>query len=171
MSVSCRHAHRAPMLRQQQLLHPICLCIYIYIGQRTSLRRRFQNAQGSRRRESTARGRETRSEARSRVDSVCRVPTVWAIHCVRLPSYSELRAQFRLKLKCDRVVPCASCTRRGCESICPNGEIQPSTTSTHPDPHMLDHRSTGPWARQDAFSRYGATAREDSRDEWTHPRA
>ncbi len=27
----------------------------------------------------------------------------------------------RLKLKCDKSVPCASCTRRGCASICPNG--------------------------------------------------
>ena len=28
----------------------------------------------------------------------------------------------RLKLKCDKKLPCASCERRGCESICPLGE-------------------------------------------------
>lgn len=27
----------------------------------------------------------------------------------------------RLKLKCDKSVPCSSCMRRGCASICPNG--------------------------------------------------
>ncbi|KAF8239589.1 hypothetical protein L208DRAFT_1420701 [Tricholoma matsutake] len=27
----------------------------------------------------------------------------------------------RLKLKCDKKIPCGSCTRRGCYSICPNG--------------------------------------------------
>ncbi|KAK0461217.1 fungal-specific transcription factor domain-containing protein [Desarmillaria tabescens] len=29
----------------------------------------------------------------------------------------------RLKLKCDKHVPCASCVRRGCESICPTGTL------------------------------------------------
>ncbi|KAF7439934.1 hypothetical protein PC9H_000271 [Pleurotus ostreatus] len=29
----------------------------------------------------------------------------------------------RLKLKCDKTVPCSSCRRRGCESICPNGSL------------------------------------------------
>ncbi|KIP07741.1 hypothetical protein PHLGIDRAFT_127425 [Phlebiopsis gigantea 11061_1 CR5-6] len=29
----------------------------------------------------------------------------------------------RLKLKCDKSVPCGSCKRRGCESICPNGSL------------------------------------------------
>ncbi|KAG7097069.1 hypothetical protein E1B28_004456 [Marasmius oreades] len=29
----------------------------------------------------------------------------------------------RLKLKCDRRVPCSSCVRRGCPSICPNGSL------------------------------------------------
>ncbi|EMD30510.1 hypothetical protein CERSUDRAFT_145919, partial [Gelatoporia subvermispora B] len=29
----------------------------------------------------------------------------------------------RLKLKCDKTVPCSSCKRRGCESICPNGSL------------------------------------------------
>lgn len=28
----------------------------------------------------------------------------------------------RLKLRCDKKVPCGSCMRRGCESICPCGE-------------------------------------------------
>ncbi|KAI0032055.1 fungal-specific transcription factor domain-containing protein, partial [Vararia minispora EC-137] len=29
----------------------------------------------------------------------------------------------RLKLKCDKTVPCTSCKRRGCASICPNGAL------------------------------------------------
>ncbi|OJT03642.1 hypothetical protein TRAPUB_5670 [Trametes pubescens] len=29
----------------------------------------------------------------------------------------------RLKLKCDKTVPCSSCKRRGCASICPNGSL------------------------------------------------
>lgn len=28
-----------------------------------------------------------------------------------------------LKLKCDKQVPCGSCARRGCQSICPNGVL------------------------------------------------
>ncbi|KAF8128761.1 hypothetical protein EV363DRAFT_1340522, partial [Boletus edulis] len=29
----------------------------------------------------------------------------------------------RLKLKCDKAVPCSSCKRRGCSAICPNGKL------------------------------------------------
>ncbi|TDL16809.1 hypothetical protein BD410DRAFT_794903 [Rickenella mellea] len=29
----------------------------------------------------------------------------------------------RLKTRCDRKVPCSSCVRRGCQSICPNGTL------------------------------------------------
>ncbi|KZV86282.1 hypothetical protein EXIGLDRAFT_653392 [Exidia glandulosa HHB12029] len=29
----------------------------------------------------------------------------------------------RLKLKCDRKVPCSSCSKRGCAAICPNGTL------------------------------------------------
>ncbi|KAI1790216.1 fungal-specific transcription factor domain-containing protein [Ganoderma leucocontextum] len=29
----------------------------------------------------------------------------------------------RLKLKCDKKIPCGSCVRRGCTSICPNGAL------------------------------------------------
>ncbi|KIY46632.1 hypothetical protein FISHEDRAFT_75449 [Fistulina hepatica ATCC 64428] len=29
----------------------------------------------------------------------------------------------RLKLKCDKKIPCGSCIRRGCPSICPNGNL------------------------------------------------
>ncbi|TBU24176.1 fungal-specific transcription factor domain-containing protein [Dichomitus squalens] len=29
----------------------------------------------------------------------------------------------RLKLKCDKKIPCGSCVRRGCTSICPNGSL------------------------------------------------
>ncbi|TDL15880.1 hypothetical protein BD410DRAFT_81333 [Rickenella mellea] len=27
----------------------------------------------------------------------------------------------RLKIKCDKKLPCSSCQRRGCASLCPNG--------------------------------------------------
>lgn len=30
----------------------------------------------------------------------------------------------RLKLKCDRVFPCASCIRRGCANLCPHGTLE-----------------------------------------------
>ncbi|PVG02740.1 hypothetical protein CPB86DRAFT_539731 [Serendipita vermifera] len=29
----------------------------------------------------------------------------------------------RLKLKCDKSVPCSACIRRGCPSICPDGKL------------------------------------------------
>ncbi|KAF8524452.1 fungal-specific transcription factor domain-containing protein [Gautieria morchelliformis] len=29
----------------------------------------------------------------------------------------------RLKLKCDRVFPCSSCRKRGCDALCPNGSL------------------------------------------------
>ncbi|KAF7968251.1 hypothetical protein HWV62_31547 [Athelia sp. TMB] len=29
----------------------------------------------------------------------------------------------RLKLKCDRKVPCSSCVRRGCSTVCPHGRL------------------------------------------------
>ncbi|KAK0484663.1 hypothetical protein IW261DRAFT_1331075 [Armillaria novae-zelandiae] len=32
-------------------------------------------------------------------------------------------AECRLKLKCDKTVPCSSCKRRGCSAICPNGSL------------------------------------------------
>ncbi|KAJ6539249.1 fungal-specific transcription factor domain-containing protein [Mycena capillaripes] len=34
----------------------------------------------------------------------------------------------RLKLKCDRKLPCSSCIRRGCPSICPNGSLSSQGT-------------------------------------------
>jgi len=33
----------------------------------------------------------------------------------------------RLKLRCDRKVPCETCTKRGCAAICPNGTLQRRT--------------------------------------------
>nr|KIR83485.1 hypothetical protein I308_06147 [Cryptococcus tetragattii IND107] len=39
----------------------------------------------------------------------------------QLYSCAECR---RLKLKCDRQVPCSNCTRRGCQELCPNGSKQ-----------------------------------------------
>ncbi|KAL5507849.1 hypothetical protein ACEPAH_5467 [Sanghuangporus vaninii] len=37
-------------------------------------------------------------------------------------SCAECRRQ---KLKCDKAVPCGTCRRKGCESICPNGTLAP----------------------------------------------
>ncbi|PVG02752.1 hypothetical protein CPB86DRAFT_691956, partial [Serendipita vermifera] len=31
----------------------------------------------------------------------------------------------RLKLKCDKKLPCSSCVRRGCPTICPDGQLVP----------------------------------------------
>ncbi|KAH8109667.1 hypothetical protein DFH11DRAFT_913070 [Phellopilus nigrolimitatus] len=36
----------------------------------------------------------------------------------------------RLKLKCDKKVPCSSCTRRGCLATCPTGFVPASTPAT-----------------------------------------
>ncbi|GAA6017563.1 hypothetical protein JCM10207_001208 [Rhodosporidiobolus poonsookiae] len=41
-------------------------------------------------------------------------------------SCSECR---RLKLKCDRQVPCGSCVKRGLSSLCPDGQLAPTRTS------------------------------------------
>ncbi|KAF8913807.1 hypothetical protein CPB84DRAFT_1811319 [Gymnopilus junonius] len=38
----------------------------------------------------------------------------------------------RLKLKCDKKLPCSSCVRRGCPSICPNGSLS-TGQGTSPD--------------------------------------
>ncbi|KAK7461100.1 hypothetical protein VKT23_009029 [Stygiomarasmius scandens] len=35
----------------------------------------------------------------------------------------------RLKIKCDRLVPCSTCVKRGCQSLCPNGTIPPGQGS------------------------------------------
>ncbi|KAF6742024.1 hypothetical protein DFP72DRAFT_940614 [Ephemerocybe angulata] len=35
----------------------------------------------------------------------------------------------RLKIKCDRVVPCSTCVKRGCAALCPNGTIPPGEGS------------------------------------------
>ncbi|KAJ7646713.1 hypothetical protein FB45DRAFT_180259 [Roridomyces roridus] len=44
-------------------------------------------------------------------------------HAKRRSSCAECQ---RLKLRCDKNVPCASCIRRGCSSICPKGTLQSS---------------------------------------------
>ena len=51
--------------------------------------------------------------------------------CVRTPVYalsiilmSICLHVHRLKLKCDKKIPCGSCIRRGCTTICPNGECE-----------------------------------------------
>ncbi|THU97620.1 hypothetical protein K435DRAFT_819108 [Dendrothele bispora CBS 962.96] len=35
----------------------------------------------------------------------------------------------RLKIKCDRSIPCGTCIKRGCQSLCPNGTIPPGEGS------------------------------------------
>lgn len=35
----------------------------------------------------------------------------------------------RHKLKCDKAIPCSSCVRKGCQSICPNGTLAPGQGS------------------------------------------
>ncbi|KII91782.1 hypothetical protein PLICRDRAFT_136237 [Plicaturopsis crispa FD-325 SS-3] len=38
-------------------------------------------------------------------------------------SWGNELCRCRLKLKCDKTVPCSSCSRRGCSEICPNGSL------------------------------------------------
>ena len=46
--------------------------------------------------------------------------------CVPLSLVLRFRTQHRrLKLKCDKKLPCGSCVRRGCTTICPNGAYRP----------------------------------------------
>ncbi|KAK7028823.1 hypothetical protein VNI00_014836 [Paramarasmius palmivorus] len=35
----------------------------------------------------------------------------------------------RLKIRCDRIVPCTTCVKRGCAALCPNGTIPPGQGS------------------------------------------
>ncbi|TRM67025.1 hypothetical protein BD626DRAFT_396566 [Schizophyllum amplum] len=35
----------------------------------------------------------------------------------------------RLKVKCDRTIPCSTCVKRGCAALCPNGTIPPGEGS------------------------------------------
>ncbi|KAE9410753.1 hypothetical protein BT96DRAFT_912223 [Gymnopus androsaceus JB14] len=37
----------------------------------------------------------------------------------------------RLKLRCDRTIPCGSCSRRGCSSICPSGVLEAGAAHVH----------------------------------------
>ncbi|KAL5500878.1 hypothetical protein ACEPAH_9265 [Sanghuangporus vaninii] len=43
----------------------------------------------------------------------------------------------RLKLRCDKNVPCGSCTRRGCRAICPNGVLSSGQGSRGPIKFIL----------------------------------
>jgi hypothetical protein len=64
-----------------------------------------------------------------------------------LPSLIVTQLRCRLKLKCDKNIPCSSCTRRGCPSICPNGaysliilfpgSVLPSSAISTSSPHLL----------------------------------
>lgn len=51
------------------------------------------------------------------------------------PSPSPDILVFRLKLRCDRGIPCGSCVKRGCGAICPDGKytlgLLLETTSAH----------------------------------------
>ncbi|KAL5504537.1 hypothetical protein ACEPAH_7198 [Sanghuangporus vaninii] len=46
----------------------------------------------------------------------------------------------RHKLKCDKAIPCSTCVRKGCQSICPNGTLAPThgTRPTAPDAVLYD---------------------------------
>jgi hypothetical protein len=45
----------------------------------------------------------------------------------------------RLKLRCDRAIPCSSCVKRGCGPICP--DVGYSSHSTHLPSHYLTFRA------------------------------
>ncbi|KAF7369259.1 Zn(2)-C6 fungal-type domain-containing protein [Mycena venus] len=40
-----------------------------------------------------------------------------------IPLYLYLMRNARLKIKCDKQIPCQSCVRRGCSALCPNGAL------------------------------------------------
>ncbi|OCB91784.1 hypothetical protein A7U60_g956 [Sanghuangporus baumii] len=46
----------------------------------------------------------------------------------------------RHKLKCDKAIPCSTCVRKGCQSICPNGTLAPThgTRPSAPDAVAYD---------------------------------
>ncbi|KAL5512538.1 hypothetical protein ACEPAG_3191 [Sanghuangporus baumii] len=46
----------------------------------------------------------------------------------------------RHKLKCDKAIPCSTCVRKGCQSICPNGTLAPThgTRPSAPDAAAYD---------------------------------
>ncbi|KZP33618.1 hypothetical protein FIBSPDRAFT_916075 [Athelia psychrophila] len=48
----------------------------------------------------------------------------------------------RLKLKCDKKLPCSSCVRRGCPTICPQGSLTPGQRSrfVFTDPELLQQK-------------------------------
>ena len=65
-------------------------------------------------------------------------------------SLTSLRSSGRLKLRCDRAVPCGSCVKRGCAAICPDGLSLPSLapSSVLDRPFMSVHpQALSPLAR------------------------
>ncbi|KIK68235.1 hypothetical protein GYMLUDRAFT_709234 [Collybiopsis luxurians FD-317 M1] len=73
----------------------------------------------------------------------------------------------RLKLRCDKKVPCSSCVRRGCESICPCGILEAgigtrfilaSTTQLHAKISLMSSRIR---ALEDALAIFQATVSSD----------
>jgi hypothetical protein len=73
---------------------------------------------GQRRPPPPRRAQETK--ARRDASFVRRVSQVWPLPFAALLC-STHPAPPRLKLRCDRAIPCGSCVKRGCAAICPDG--------------------------------------------------
>jgi len=60
----------------------------------------------------------------------------WVFSSTLSQSIHPILCFARLKLKCDKTVPCSSCKRRGCAQICMN----PLSTTTHSPTHSFSFR-------------------------------
>lgn len=77
----------------------------------------------------TARARNHSEKSRNASGGrrVSRVPNVVGAPLPHVPPppsihHAPTRIYSRLKLRCDRAIPCGSCVKRGCAAICPDGE-------------------------------------------------
>ncbi|KAL1745949.1 hypothetical protein HDZ31DRAFT_35219 [Schizophyllum fasciatum] len=76
----------------------------------------------------------------------------------------------RLKVKCDRTIPCSTCVKRGCAALCPNGTIPPGEGSRFvlaATEHLENRRATMEarmHALEDALAILHSTQADD-----THP--
>ncbi|KAL1717598.1 hypothetical protein EV715DRAFT_274111 [Schizophyllum commune] len=76
----------------------------------------------------------------------------------------------RLKVKCDRTIPCSTCVKRGCAALCPNGTIPPGEGSRFvlAATEHLEHRRATMEARMHALEDALAILHSTQSDD-THP--
>lgn len=54
-----------------------------------------------------------------------------------LSEHQELTVESRCRIKCDRKVPCGSCRRKQCASLCPNDVLKQTVDTTNPESRPL----------------------------------